>query len=744
MRTRRAFLVCVLLLGWLAVGPAAAAPGATFVVNNAADGDDGVCDAAHCTLREAINAANLNPGPDLISFNILAGGVPTINVGSSGLGPLPSITDPVTIDGTTQGAGKVELNGAAAGAEADGVLVEAGQTTLRGLVINRFGGAGVHLLTGGNNVVEGCLIGTDTTGATAQANGGAGILIQNSGGNRIGGTTQAARNVVSGNGAPDAGVAGIEIIERLATANVVQGNIIGLNAAGTAKLGNQGDGVRIVGTANNVIGGTAAGAGNIISGNGGAGIRFQTLDATGNRVEGNLIGTNLAGTAALGNGGAGIFHEGARNNTLGGTAAGARNVVSGNGSDGLTVIGNGVTVQGNYVGVDASGAAGLPNGGAGIGVTDAFNVTVGGTSAQARNVVSGNALGGIAITRSNAVVVQGNYIGVDASGAGALGNVGIGVVLIQSSSNQIGGTGAGAGNVIANNSLAGIVVTVSGTANSIRGNSIDANGGLGIDLGGDGVTPNDPNDADAGVNNLQNFPILTSAQPTGGVAITGLLNSRPNVTFNLDFYASPTCDAKGFGEGRTYLGSTGITTNAGGNAGFSVNLPVSVTTNHAVTATATDATGNTSEFSRCILMGQTLALVTVQGKVDLQARSDDSLSKVEAGGVFVYTQLDGSFNLTLPSGEYTLTASHSQYLAAQRALSVGVSPITLPMVFLLGGDTNNDGKINLPDLVTIGASYGSAVTPGGPGDIDGSGVIDLPDLTMVGANYGLTAPRPWP
>ena len=149
----------------------------------------------------------------------------------------------------------------------------------------------------------------------------------------IGGTTAADRNVISGN------AAGMAIANSGTSGNLVQGNYIGLNAAGTAALPNTGAGVTISGTASgNTIGGSVAGAQNVISGNTGAGVLVQS-SASGNAIKGNLIGTNPAGTAAIPNGFLGISVLTAVSTTIGGTTAVERNVISGNASAGVQISG---------------------------------------------------------------------------------------------------------------------------------------------------------------------------------------------------------------------------------------------------------------------------------------------------------------------------------------------------------------------------------------------------------------------
>jgi hypothetical protein len=191
--------------------------------------------------------------------------------------------------------------------------------------------------------------------------------------------------------------------------------------------------------------------------------------------------------------------------------------------------------------------------------------------------------------------IQGNSIGTDATGLYVLGNGNDGINLQGSSSTTIGG--AGAGNIIQFNNGAGVNVS-SGGSNFISANSIFDNAGLGIDLGNDGMTTNDVGDADMGANELQNYPVLTSVMSAfGSTQVQGTLRSQPNMVYRLEFFSTPTWDATGIPEGQTYLGTTNVTTDGSGNAGFSVALAATVASNNVVTATATDPTGNTSEFS---------------------------------------------------------------------------------------------------------------------------------------------------
>ena len=315
-------------------------------------------------------------------------------------------------------------------------------------------------------------------------------------------------------------------------------------------------------------------------------------------VRGNLIGTNAAGTAALPNGAYGVIINGAASsNVVGGTTAAERNVLSGNGLSGIAISGSGTTgniVQGNYIGTNAAGTAALGNAGHGVFVFfQATSNTIGGSVTGAGNVISGNGQIGVTIndagTSNN--TVAGNLIGTDASGLAALPNA-TGVVLSNASNNTIGGTTTGAGNTIANNGV-GVSVTNSGTGNGILGNSIFSNTGLGIDIGGGGLTANDPGDADTGPNNFQNFPVLTAA--AGGV--TGTLNSTASTTFRVELFSNTACDSSGNGEGALFLGSVSVTTDGSGNGSFPLftrRAEASSQRRRPMPA------NNTSEFSACV------------------------------------------------------------------------------------------------------------------------------------------------
>ncbi|MEO8190773.1 MAG: CSLREA domain-containing protein [Acidobacteriota bacterium] len=564
----------------------ASARAATITVNTASDvsANDG-----KCTLREAITAANTNTASGALPGECVAGaaGLDTIvftipaatdagcvsGTGVCTISPtfnLPDITEALTADASTQtgatlntntvasrlglnAALKIELKGPPGSDK--GLTIRAPGVLVRGFVINGFNtGIDARLTAGGTVTLEGNYVGTDVAGSAAVPNVSSGISTGGVGNIVIGGTTPGARNLISGNGRATLGPGIFTFLDIAAT---IQGNLIGTDASGNVAIGNGGPGINSNPVASSIIvGGTAPGAGNLVSANGYNNVSI--FGGTGHVVQGNLVGTNVAGTAILlsdmpfvpGNPREGVRLGNTTNSLIGGTTAGARNVISGNVSGGVDVF----TVIGSV---------------------------------------------------GNNNLVQGNFIGTDVNGTADLGNSGIGILISNSPLSSVGGSAAGAANVVAfTKSISGfggigIAVALPGTGQSILTNSIHSNDNIGIDLGlsngsFDGVTPNDPGDADL----TQNYPVLTSAPIAAGtVTISGTLNSKPASTFRVEFFSSTVCDATGFGEGQTFLGFTTVTTNGSGDASFGP-LPFAVPPGQPIiTSTATSAAGNTSEFS---------------------------------------------------------------------------------------------------------------------------------------------------
>ena len=379
----------------------------------------------------------------------------------------------------TDPTGKIgEGNGTS---EFESILVNASGLTIGGpatadrTIVSDSGFYGIRLLSGAGDVIENSYVGTDASGTVALPNYSFAIYVAGASNVTIGGTTAALRNVISGNRS--------SAIALISTGgNVVEGNYIGTDASGTIGLGNGSDGI-VISVGGNTIGGDQAGAGNLISGNVGAGvlINYNGHFTRQRGRRGNLIGTDKSGTLPIPNDGAGvnIGNEGGGgyNNTIGGTTPAERSIISGNVHDGLDSSGTGSTnvIVGNYVGVDITGLVGLPNGGEGVDVYGSSDITIGGTAAGAGNVIAGNKLDGIFIF-SPGVVVQGNLIGLGSDGLTRLGNYGDGINTYDDT--LIGGTIAAARNAIAANGASGIALNGGAGMAVIEGNYIgtDATG----------------------------------------------------------------------------------------------------------------------------------------------------------------------------------------------------------------------------------------------------------------------------
>lgn len=571
---------------------------ATFTVMVPADNGPG-------TLRQAILDANATTGMDTIAFAIPGAGVQTIRP----LSGLPYITDPVVVDGYTQPGTRrnsmadgndaillIELDGSLAGPLAGGLDLLTHDSTIRGLVVNRFDNYALAVgwidgIDQSGNAFEGNFIGTDPTGSIALGNNGQGVLIQFGDRNRVGTDGDGVgdygeRNLISANSD-----SGVYILG--SSSNVVAGNFIGTDASGTRALGIRSHGVTIAydssrpHSAYNRVGTNGDGLAdaaerNVISGNPGAGVWSNGIYGV---VAGNFIGTDVTGTKALCNQ-SGIVQS-----------AGGR---------------------WNRFGTDGNGVADVAE----------------------RNLISGNALYGVYLGFTAENIVAGNFIGTDITGTGALANGG--GVLVESFDNQIGGSTPGMGNRIAYNSSFGIGIRdATSTGNSIRGNSIHANGGLGIDLGLDGVTPNDSLDADTGPNGLQNFPVLSAFNPGATSRVAGSLNSTPNTTFALDFYADDAPDPSGHGEGRRYLGRVEVLTGSDGNAPFDFNLIAPTGPTEWITATATGPDG-TSEFSMAVMFSNANPATPTDSDTDADSVAEGVAAGTRVGITASATDLDGT------------------------------------------------------------------------------------------------------
>ncbi len=551
-----------------------------------------------------------------------------------------------------------------------------------------------------NNRIVGNFIGTNATGTAALANGWSGIEFWNGAQNNIvGGSTAADRNIISGN--TSNGVAIINSDTQQTRFNQVIGNYIGTNAAGTGAIPND-TGVAVWNGANNNIVGTAApNKGNLISGNNSIGVGFWDNGTSGNSVKGNLIGTTVTGMAALPNGWSGVaFQSGANGNTVGGTASGEGNLLSGNTSYGVA-----------------------------MGNADTFG-----------NVPNNN-------------TVLGNKIGTDITGGGALANGWANVVLFSGSHhNRIGGIAAGEGNIIANSPHEGIWIGdsnngVYGKGNTLRGNAIYNSVWLGIDLAGGSspgwnVTSNDAGDGDDGPNGLQNYPFLSAATVVNGITtINGSLNSTPSTQFAIDFYRVDVAHASGYGSGAQYLGSTTVTTNSGGNVNFTAPFALS---GALITATATNVTtGDTSEFSANLAVANT---VSVSGTIALQSCPTTGVTVTLefrlAGGNFTRTVVlnaAGTYTLTgIPKANYMVAIKGVKWLRKVLAVNTTGGNASGVNTTLKGGDANGDNIVDINDLLLLIGSYNQVRGIGNytaSTDFNNDGVDDISDLLLLISNY---------
>lgn len=429
-------------------------------------------------------------------------------------------------------------------------------------------------------------------------------------------------------------------------------------------------------------------------------------------VVGNFIGTDPSGTIGK-HGTIGIVAQALPNNlTVGGPGAADRNLISGHIFYGVELPNTGTTtghlIQGNYIGTDITGTLSLDTPTS----LQAGLVDMGGVSILG-NLISGNS--NLGIHTVAAVTLQGNLIGTQRDGTSPLPN-GLGPngpgVLLQGAGSTVGGAAAGQANIIAFNKGAGINVNYTSFGNRISQNSIYSNNALGIDLTGTGIPlANDPMDPDADSGNRgQNYPVLTSAAVGGGTAaISGTINSNPSTALHLEFFANVACDASGYGQGQTFIGATDVTTDGSGNAAFGPLAFAGVPPGQGViTSTATNTSGDTSEFSQCLSASSgvtptTTAVMsslnpsTVGQAVTFTATVTSSGSTPLTGTVQFK---DGTTNL---GAAVALSGTTAAFTTS--TLSVGTHPITA----VYSGDANNGGSTS-PVLNQVVNSVAPAIT----------------------------------
>jgi len=653
------WLVAVLLVAPLLTKMNVARAAATFVVNTTADGvdanpGDAVCEitpaGGDCSLRAAIEEANALSGADTINFNLSGAADFVGTIGDDGYSistntPLPSITEQVLINGYSQNLSFA--NSAVSPAPLDGQLlvkidgssqqnstynnvgcitIQSTNVEVRGLIISNCGNDGINLFRADYSIITGNYIGTDETGLLDQGNGrdnvttclGSGVSSVATNHLRIGGTNAADRNVVAGNQCDDIFIHNEGDDSNPSSDNSIQGNYVGLGADGLTAIPagyapGLGNAILFGNSSNDLIGGTAVGATNVVGSSKEFGLSFRD-GCSGTTIQGNYIGTDYTGNATV-------------THSLG----------TGNINSAIHIFGL------------------LSN----PGFTVSHDFQVGGTTSAARNVIAGNTYpngswepDGVSLeegTYNN--VIEGNYIGVGADGITALGNQGNGVHITGDSfDNIVGGPNANQSNVIANNGRSGILIHGDqSVANALLHNVIYQNGSLGIDLSsgnlntGDGVTAPTPNTpVHIGPNDLLNFPIAQSVTEAAGDTTVDYQLDVPAGQYLVEFYSNVAADPSGQGEGETYLGSDLVTAIGNGSQGYLVTFTGATgVTNLAMTVTEVrndtpSGYGSTSEYG-----------ATLPPQTDLR------ISKVVNNPAQVRAGSDMSYTITLTNLGYS-------------------------------------------------------------------------------------------
>lgn len=495
-------------------------------------------------------------------------------------------------------------------------------------------GAGITIFDSNakDNLIQGNYVGTDVTGTKPLGNQIIGVGISEPVGspgnvasdNTIGGGTPGARNIISGNG-----FHGVQILHG-ASNNFVLGNFIGTTANGSVAMGNRGQGVSIFKSPSNFVGSadhdieSCNRACNLISASEAEGVSINGNASTGNKVQGNFIGTDLTGQVSdpdgtpesgdeFGNKRGGVRIDGSPANLIGGIVPDEGNLISGNLDSGVLILGteaSGNEIYGNYIGTTPAGFTALSNLTNGVTIVDASSNKIGSPKDQGLNIISANGLNGIQLFGPTASdnTIQNNLIGVALDGIADLGNTEHGILINNGADdNQIGGLFSGEENIIAFNGASvpgrtkgsGIAIAFGSQKNSIRRNSIFENALLGIDLNINGFTPNDDDDTDLGANGLQNSPVVHVDVKNTSTILEGTLTSTPNEFFQLEFFSSDKPSTYGVRQGKTFLGFANVDTDDAGIAHFELSV---AGTHPDVTATAMDKFGNTSEFSRKTLI----------------------------------------------------------------------------------------------------------------------------------------------
>jgi uncharacterized repeat protein (TIGR01451 family) len=569
---------------------------------------------------------------------------------------------------------------------------------------------GIEIDAGSGNTIAGNFLGTDATGTLSTGGNSVGIWVK-SPGNIIG--TPTGRNVVA-----DCNQYAIYVTN--ATDTVVQNNYVGVDVTGTRVLYNDGW-TTIGGGTNVVIGGTGPSEGNIFMGSEFEGLSVGNIQS--GRISGNIFGRNDYTGLEL-------HHTSDMlvDSNIEGFSGGSERSIGHGIHD---FYGTRNVYEANRIGTNA-GMTSFGNEGSGLVLEGTVDVIV------RSNQIVGNGLHGISVTGgSSGTIIHSNIIGLSADLSTPIANQLDGIHISDDSHDTVIGSAVQGGNTIAGNEGNGIGIEADALAhNTWAANAIYDNALLGIDIGGDGVTPNDPDDPDQGPNGLQNFPLLASAlNMAAGVEIAGALDTLPNTPFTIDFYSSPAADPSGFGEGQTYLGASSGTTNANGDATFVFVGPV-VTPGHVITATATTSDG-TSEFSAAVAM--------TTGAADLSIAKTTTLTTFVPGQQVTYTiavtnsgpDAAEAISVTdvLPVGMTLVSASGDD------ATCTGTTTITCTIPFLANGATST---IALVVIVNANAPISNtasvvAVVPPDPTPANDASTTIISPAASAGATIPTTS-----
>ena len=568
-----------------------------------------------------------------------------------------------------------------------------------------------------------------------------------------GGSCTGACNLISGNADDGVRIGGANTSSNVIQGNYIGTDVHGTGDVGNTDDGLHIED----GASDNLIGGTTPEARNLISGNEEEGIVIRDNNTVNNRVEGNYIGLDVTGAEALSNTRNGVEIRIAPDNFIGGTMTGAGNVISGNGDSGVLIIDVGSTnnvVQGNYIGTDATGTRDIGNTRSGVTIAlGASSNMIGGVIPEARNIISGNGNDGVRISDDGTIdnFVEGNYIGTQANGIEALGNAFSGVFITDGpSDNVIGGVGE-SGNTIAFNDQDGVALAPNGgTGNAIRGNAIFKNTDLGIDLNQDGSTGNDAKDVDAGPNNLQNVPDVTDVviDTSGALIVTYSVDTdttRAIYPLTIEFFKA---DDDGE-EGQIPLDTLSTYTTAdydvcaappcADTTGLGSASALGIAADDRLVATVTDADGNTSEFAGSVV-------VAMQGR-NTPPRIVGTISNIGLNVEGMSTTIDLAPVFEDPDGD---VLRFSARLSTPGVVTIDISPdfvltvtpvaIGLSTVIVTAGD-GNGGMTDESFRVKVGPRllfpYAIDVAFGSTRDSTGYRLVGLPGEASTPLSLGL-------